>query len=510
MANTEAVPSSEMHALQQVLAGRYVVERELGRGGMGIVFLARDLTLERPAAIKLLPPALAAQPELRERFLREIRTAAGLSHPNIVPIYNVEERDGLVFFAMGYVDGETLSQRLRRTGPLPASEVARLIQDAAWALAYAHSRGIVHRDVKPDNILIERATGRAFLTDFGIAHLANSTLTAVGASLGTPHFMSPEQAAGEPVDARSDLYALGLVAYVALAGSNPFEAPTVQAILAKQVTMPAPPIARARPGLPPKLAEVVDRCLAKTPEQRFASGDELVTALQGAQGNTVQAAPQVRFFQRAASMSVLQLWTVAVITLGIAEAKPDAARVAGVMFLLMAIMMVLQMLVRARHLLDQGFSYTDVRALFMQDEREQRELDELAKRRAGRTNRRAKIGIALSMIGGMLIGTGIAVPQLTSHSRTANTIGLSLLLLGVIVIPVGMAIRRTTSGRESRLQQRINRLWMGSVGRGLFQLAGWRLRSAARQSRAAVAQPGRGAVEQPDGALRPVNVRGGI
>jgi serine/threonine-protein kinase len=446
---------------------------------------------------------------LRERFLREIRTAAGLSHPNIVPIYNVEERNGLVFFAMGYVDGETLSQRLQRTGPLPASDVARLVQDAAWALAYAHGRGIVHRDVKPDNILIERASGRAFLTDFGIAHVANSTMTAVGASLGTPQFMSPEQAAGESVDARSDLYSLGLVAYVALAGSNPFDAPTVQSILAKQVTMPAPPIAQARPGLPPKLAEVVDRCLAKSSEERFASGDELVTAIQGAQGNTVPAAPQVRFFQRAASMSIVQLWIVAVAMLMIADVKPTAANVAAFMWLVLAIMTMLQIVMRARHLLDQGFSYSDVRALFAQDEREQRELDELAKRRPSGPATRVKPGVAISIVGGVLIATGITVAELHTQLRTPKPLALTLVVIGAIMVPIGMQIRRASSGRESRLQQRINRLWMGRVGRGLFQLAGWRLASASPELRG-VERPGRDAVEQPDGALPAVNARSGI
>src|SRR6185437_11469879 len=201
---------------------------------------------------------LMAQPVLRERFLRETQLVANMSHPNVVPIYAVEEHPGVIFYAMGFIDGESLTERVRRAGPLPPAEVARMLQEAAWALSYAHSRGIVHRDVKPDNILIERATGRALLVDFGISKVANSTVTSLGETLGTPQFMSPEQAAGEPADARSDLYSLGLVGYFALIGRAPFDAPSVQAILAMQVTQPASPVAVARPGTPPGLASAIN------------------------------------------------------------------------------------------------------------------------------------------------------------------------------------------------------------------------------------------------------------
>jgi serine/threonine protein kinase len=162
--------SAVFRQLQRVLAGRFSLEREIGRGGMGLVYLTRDVTLDRPVAIKVLPPRLAADPEYRTRFLREARTAAGLSHPNIVPIHLVEERDGLVYFVMAYVDGESLGDRVRRAGPLRPAEVARLVQEVAWALGYAHGRGVIHRDVKPDNILLDK--GSALVTDFGIARVA--------------------------------------------------------------------------------------------------------------------------------------------------------------------------------------------------------------------------------------------------------------------------------------------------------------------------------------------------
>src|ERR1043165_7584345 len=162
-------PSSEFLDLQAALAGEYSLERELGRGGMGIVYLARDVQLDRDVAIKVLPTPLAHTPDARKRFMREARTAAGLSHPNIVPIHRVGEAGGFVFFVMSYVEGETLGERLRTRGPLPPPEAMRVLREVAWALAYAHGRGIVHRDVKPDNILLEAATGRALVTDFGIA-----------------------------------------------------------------------------------------------------------------------------------------------------------------------------------------------------------------------------------------------------------------------------------------------------------------------------------------------------
>src|SRR5438876_160971 len=196
-------------AFQEAVAGRYSLERELGRGGMGVVYLAREVRLDRLVAIKLLPPELAAHAKLRERFVREARTAARLSHPYIVPIHAVDEAGSFVFYVMAYVDGETLAQRVASRGPLPPHDATRVLREVAWALAYAHSQGVVHRDIKPANILLERGTGRAMVTDFGIARLAAASgETAVGELLGTPEYMSPEQAAGESVDGRSDLYSL--------------------------------------------------------------------------------------------------------------------------------------------------------------------------------------------------------------------------------------------------------------------------------------------------------------
>src|SRR6185295_9958985 len=245
-------PDAEFLALQAALAGEYSLQRELGRGGMGIVYLARDVQLDRDVAIKVLPSHLASTAESRERFLREARTAAGLSHPHIVPIHRVGESAGFVYFVMSYVEGETLGERLRREGPLSPADATRVLREVSWALAYAHGRGIVHRDVKPDNILLEAGTGRALVTDFGIAH-GGADLgpdTDPGKIMGTAHFMSPEQAASEPVDGRSDLYSLGVVGFLAVSGRLPFDTPNLPALLVRQATEAAPSVMRAAPGLP--------------------------------------------------------------------------------------------------------------------------------------------------------------------------------------------------------------------------------------------------------------------
>jgi serine/threonine-protein kinase len=274
-------PDAEFLALQAALAGEYSLQRELGRGGMGIVYLARDVQLDRDVAIKVLPTHLARTAASRERFLREARTAAGLSHPNIVPIHRVGEAGGFVFFVMSYVEGETLGEQLRTKGPLSPAEAARVLREVAWALAYAHGRGIVHRDVKPDNILLEAGTGRALVTDFGIASGGASAGpdTDPGKIMGTAHFMSPEQAASEPIDGRSDIYALGVVGYLAVSGRLPFEAANLPALLVRQATETPASVTRVAPGLPVALGATIDRAIARDPTDRFPDGEAMAAAL---------------------------------------------------------------------------------------------------------------------------------------------------------------------------------------------------------------------------------------
>jgi len=271
--------------VERVLSANYELDREIGRGGMGIVYKARDRRLKRLVAVKLLPPELAFRGEIRSRFLKEAETAAQLSHPNIVPIYSVDERDGLVYFVMAFVDGENLAARLHASGRLDSEEARRILKEVAEALAYAHERGVVHRDIKPDNILLcADDEGRVMVTDFGIARAvsegADSRLTATGMAIGTPAYMSPEQSMGErDIDGRSDLYALGVVGYQMLAGELPFNAPSTPALLVKQISERPTPVDVLRPDAPPDLARAIMMLLEKEPANRFPTAEALVVAL---------------------------------------------------------------------------------------------------------------------------------------------------------------------------------------------------------------------------------------
>ncbi|HEX6316562.1 MAG TPA: protein kinase, partial [Gemmatimonadaceae bacterium] len=269
---------------------------------MGIVYKARDRRLKRPVAIKVLPPELAFRAEIRTRFLREAETAAQLSHPNIVPIYSVDERDGIVYFVMALVEGENLAVRLHAHGALSPGEARRILLEVAHALAYAHERGVVHRDIKPDNILLQMGDGRVMVTDFGIARAvtegADARLTATGMAIGTPAYMSPEQSTGDrQIDGRSDLYSLGVVGYQMLTGDPPFEAPSTPALLVKHLSERPEPIIARRRGVPPDLERAVMLLLEKDPDQRFPSAAALAAALES--GNVpelpnVPVAPSVR------------------------------------------------------------------------------------------------------------------------------------------------------------------------------------------------------------------------
>ena len=281
-----ASPDLTRHA--RALLPDFELQREIGRGGMGVVYLALDVKLDRPVAVKVLPEQLAATPGVRERFLREARTAAMLSHPGIVPIYRADELDGVAFFVMRYVEGPSLGELLSEGKVLPPPEVAVLLSQVARALDYAHARGVVHRDVKPENILIEHPTGtagspmaaRVLVTDFGIARLAAaSPLTGTGQVLGTVHYMSPEQANGEELDGRSDLYSLGVVAFRALTGRLPFDNESPVAVLVAHASKAPPTVRSVRADVPAALATIVDRCLQKDRAARYQTGAELASAL---------------------------------------------------------------------------------------------------------------------------------------------------------------------------------------------------------------------------------------
>jgi serine/threonine protein kinase len=260
----------------------YEIDAEIGRGGMGVVYRCRDVKLRRFVAIKVLPPDLAYREDVRTRFLREAETAAQLNHPNIVPIFSVDDRDGLVWIVMGLVDGESLGARLLREPRPPYADVRRILRDVADALAYAHTRGIIHRDIKPDNILLDRLTSRPIVTDFGIARAieGDSRLTVTGTAVGTPAYMSPEQAMGEDdIDGRSDLYSLACVGYQMLAGELPFKASNTPSMLMKHLSDPLRPLSSVRPGVPRQFASLIERTLAKKPHQRWRDANEFRDAL---------------------------------------------------------------------------------------------------------------------------------------------------------------------------------------------------------------------------------------
>jgi len=281
---SSADPELRAH-VERVLSGNYELDREIGRGGMGIVYKAKDRRLKRAVAIKVLPPELAFRSEIRTRFLREAETAAQLSHPNIVPIYTVDERDGIVYFVMAHVDGENLAVRLHRTGALESDDCRRILLEVAQALDYAHERGVIHRDIKPDNILIQGEDGRVMVTDFGIARAisegADARLTATGMAIGTPAYMSPEQSTGErQIDGRSDLYSLGVVGYQMITGELPFDAQSTPALLVKHLSERPEPIEERRPDVPSDLGRAVMLCLEKEPANRFPSAGALAVALE--------------------------------------------------------------------------------------------------------------------------------------------------------------------------------------------------------------------------------------
>ncbi len=267
--------------LANALAGRYAIERELAHGGMATVYLARDLRHERPVAIKVLREDLAAAVGA-ERFLEEIRVTASLQHPHILPLFDSGNVDGLVWYVMPFVEGETLRSRLAREGRLPVDIAVQLVREMADALEYAHRHGVVHRDVKPENVLLQE--GHALVADFGIAlaleHAGGERLTRTGLTLGTPQYMAPEQAAGErELDARTDVYALGTVLHEMLAGEPPFAAETRQEVLRRMMHEPAPTLATRRPDVTPFLDATVQRALAKRPDERFPSAAAFNAAL---------------------------------------------------------------------------------------------------------------------------------------------------------------------------------------------------------------------------------------
>ena len=481
MSGLSTETGADVVALERAVAGRYALERELGRGGMGVVLLARDLSLDRLVALKLLPAMLAAQPLLRERFLREARTAAGLSHPHIVPIHAVEEHGGIAFIAMAYVDGETLADRVRRTGPLPPHEVARILREVAWALAYAHGRGIVHRDIKPDNIMIERGSGRAMVTDFGIARARSGPgvtdrLTLEGQLLGTASFMSPEQGAGEHVDGRSDLYSLGSVGFYALTGRAPFEATTLEAILVARFTRAAPAVASIRPDVPTALAATIDRCLAREPHDRFASGEAVADALSEGTGvaGTQEVAPPVRSFLRNAEQTLWLASLVVVFTLiyGLPTTRRLVPLLIGIAFGVAVVS--IDLFRRARELLGEGFDAGDVRRGFaIEKQAHAEEMRRLYDAR--RTAARRRTGRHAWAVFGVGVVVRIATQIAWVHRGGPEAMHwlIPLMIVTDISNTVSFVIGLNASPRAERRMFRLAAwMWLTRFARGFFWVAG--------------------------------------
>jgi len=316
--------SDTLERLRTALTGRYDVERELGRGGMATVYLAQDRKHMRRVAIKVLRPELAAAVG-DERFLREIQVTAGLRHPHILPLLDSGAADGLLYYVMPYVEGESIRDRLSRERQLPIDDAVAIATEVLSALGYAHSHDVVHRDIKPENILLE--SGHAVVADFGIARAVDAAggaqLTETGIAVGTPAYMSPEQATGEATpDGRSDLYSLGCVLYEMLAGEPPYAGPTVQAITARKLTEPTPSVLRVRETVPEALAEVIERLLAKLPADRFAGAAHAAEELRRAATGRARAGsppPKRTVGERRPAVPVPRwlMWTTATIVVAL-------------------------------------------------------------------------------------------------------------------------------------------------------------------------------------------------
>jgi serine/threonine-protein kinase len=386
---------------------------------------------------------------------------------------------------MGYVDGETLGKKVQRSGPLPIGETVRLLQEAAWALSYAHGRGIVHRDVKPDNILIDRASGRAMITDFGISRSQDSTsgLTMVGEVVGTPQFMSPEQATGEHIDGRSDLYSLGVVAFYALTGRYPFAASSTQGYLAAHITKAAPAIASLRPDLPASLSSAVDRLLEKDPARRFQTGEELAEHLDPLRASKREIPAPIRLF----SVKSNQLIRNGILLLFLAPTLMNSVRgdADQLILLTMVIAAVIALFFSAvgglRELAAQGFTHDDLRTglLAIADEQsEARALARAAPDWSERRRQRWKFIAAGAIIAVILIfiSTRLRVPVPGGGYQSPLT-GIIAAALGASVFISTLIYTIAGAGGAARMDARLRNLWVGSFGRWIYNLVASRIRT---------------------------------
>jgi len=498
--------NDELLALSRSLGQRYRIEREVGRGGMGTVYLARDSQLDRAVALKVLPREFADVPELRERFLRETRLAAGYSHPNIVPVFSIEEGDGILAFAMGFVEGESLAARVTREGPLSQRNAVRLLQDVAYALAYSHGRGVVHRDIKPDNIMIERATGRALVMDFGIARAITpiadpatgntNGLTRIGEVVGTPEYMSPEQAVGEAVDGRSDLYSLGLVAWFALSGRAAFSGDTTQRILVRQLTEPVPAVELVRPELPTALCAMVNRCCEKQADDRFATAEALIEALDVTQLATPDVPVAVRLLAPDLTSIIVRV-AVAIVLVAVGY---DRLSVDG-----NATILCFGLVAAALAWVRTGLTMQEIRRLsragfttaVLQEQlrRVQAERDEVRSQRRNDLALVKRRRVRVLIVSGILLSQGFVIFQFVMgrlNGLDGNLKGqrsFLLFLSALTACALAMGVLASSPFRRTFVEQLFSWTWLGRIGQRLLALAAVRPSKTVSTPAAVASQP---------------------
>lgn len=478
--------------LRSALGERFAVERLLGQGGMGAVYLARDRQLDRPVALKVLPAEFALQHDLRERFLRETRTAASFSHPNIVPVFSVEDHGSVLAYSMGYVEGESLAQQVARSGPLSVRDTVRMLQDVAYALAYAHGRGVVHRDIKPDNIMIERATGRALLMDFGISRSVSAPapasgtsagLTRVGEVVGTPEFMSPEQAAGDTIDGRSDLYSLGLVAWFALSGMSAMSGDSTQKVLVKQLTEPVPAIETFRSDVPASLAAVIQRCTAKSPDERFAAAEQLVEALDVSALRGVEIPLPIRLFaQDVAQAGMVLAFSVIVLVLlyavlAVGDRSDLDVLLPLVMFSAIVWGRIAQTVHQGRTLIRRGFGVAEIqsgfRALLDEQAAERAQLRADAKFVKHR-RRRELVWVVMLVVAFVLFRWVMNSMRIEMEEGffTISRPGMVIIYAAFIIAGLSV-VNLLRSPLRANIGEHLFRLvWASPIGRGILSLLG--------------------------------------
>jgi hypothetical protein len=510
--------------LRDALDGRYRIIGELGRGGNAVVYLAYDNGLQRPVALKVLLASRHGPEVDRDRLLREARTAANLSHPNIVSIHTVEEAGDFVFFTMDYVEGETLWDIVSERGPLPVGEATRIMHDAAWAVGRAHAKGVIHRDLTPDNIMIEAGPERRVLVmDFGIAQVeAQPGIDRSGYVLGTAPFVSPEQVTGGAGDERSDVYALGITGYFAVTGELPFFADTTEEIFLQHLTEEPPPLRAFGENLDLTYSRAVNRCLAKDPGSRFASGRQLAELLATSpelRGGDL-AVPLAAFVQRVNRLSERSRGVSVLVAVGLFGLVRGffsvnwslSAWSAGLLGFIGTVASIL-LLPKARRLFRAGYDRDDlVHALKVDLKREQRIMAYNHGKRAGHTrpdmihagsadpqrqpdsevlDDKKLIPLPARIARNVAYGGLLILLLATALSFVPGidlVVGFSIMLVGTVITVVG--------GIVSHLYNRARR----DIPRSLW-LAFWGSRVGGWAARVAAIGLGRGRGEEGEGAL---------